>query len=109
MTTWRSLDGNEPRPAKASLDAIANKLGAPKASALAAVFDRWADIVGDGIAAHTRPRTLRKGVLVIAVDDPAWATEIRSRGGEIVARCAAVAGAETVAKIEVRVVAPWSS
>ena len=107
---WKPLDDDVgPKPVKASLDAIARKIGAPKASSLAAVFDRWADIVGDAVAAHAQPRTLKKGTLIVAVDDPAWATEIRFRGPEIVGRCAAVAGPDAVAKIEVRVVAPWSS
>jgi predicted nucleic acid-binding Zn ribbon protein len=107
---WKPLDeDNDPRPVKASLDAIAHNLGAPKASSLAAVFDGWADLVGPAIAAHTRPRSLKRGVLSVAVDDPAWATELRFRGPEIVARCGEVAGLDAVVKIEVRVVPPWSS
>jgi len=107
---WKPLDeDNGPKPVKASLDAIARRIGAPKASALVAVFDRWTEVVGPAIAAHAQPRTLKKGTLVVVVDDPAWATELRFRGPEIVEGCAVVAGADAVAKIEVRVVAPWSS
>ena len=108
--TWRPLDDDAgPRPAKASLDAIAHKLGAPKAASLAALFDRWAEIVGDAVAAHAQPRSLKRGVLSVAVDHPAWATELRYMEAEIMARSNGVAGAGTVAKIEVRVVPPWSS
>ena len=110
MSNWKSLDEDDgPRPVKDSLDAIARKVGAPKASSLAALFDRWPDIVGDAIARHAQPRTLKKGTLVVAVDDPAWATELRFRSPEIIERCTAVAGPEVVAKIEVRVVPQWSS
>jgi predicted nucleic acid-binding Zn ribbon protein len=108
--TWKPLDDDhDPRPVGASLDAIAQRLGAPKASALTAIFDRWTDVVGAAIAAHAQPRTLKKGTLVIAVDDPAWASELRFRSDEIAERCSAVAGSGTVAKIEVRVVPRWSS
>lgn len=106
---WRPLDDDaEPRPVSASLDAIARKLGAPKAESLAALFERWADVVGDAVAAHTRPRTLKRGVLSVAVDHPAWATELRSLEPQIVAHCARVAGADAVTKIDVRVVPEWS-
>ena len=108
--TWKPLDeDNGPKPVRASLDAIARRIGAPKASALAAVFDRWTDVVGPAIAEHAQPRTLKRGTLVVVVDDPAWATELRFRGPEIVEQCVAVAGPGAVAKIEVRVVSPWSS
>jgi predicted nucleic acid-binding Zn ribbon protein len=104
MTPWRELDADDsPRPVGASLDRIAQRLGAPKASALAAVFDRWNEVVGDAVAAHAKPRSLRKGSLVVAVDDAAWATELRSIADRIVARCAEVAGVDVVTNIDVRV------
>jgi predicted nucleic acid-binding Zn ribbon protein len=88
---------------KESLDAIARRLGAPRADSLGALFNRWSEIVGEGIAAHATPRSLRRGTLIVAVDDPAWATELRSMTPMILERCAAVAGADMVARIEVRV------
>ncbi len=105
MSPWRPLDEDEgPRPVKASLDRLAQRFGAPKAAALEVLFDRWAEVVGDAVAAHARPRSLRKGALLVAVDDPAWATEVRSISAQIVARCAEVAGVEAVTELEVRVV-----
>ena len=110
MSNWKPLDEDDgPRPVNASLDSIARRMGAPKASSLAALFDGWSDVVGPAVAAHAQPRTLKKGTLIVAVDDPAWATELRFRGPEIIERCTAVAGPDVVAKIEVRVVPPWSS
>ena len=104
MSPWRPLErDDEPRPVSASLDRIVGRMGAPRAAALSAVFDGWAAIVGEGVAAHARPRTLRKGTLVVDVDDGAWATELRSLGPRIIERCNAAAGPEIVEKIEVRV------
>jgi predicted nucleic acid-binding Zn ribbon protein len=104
MGNWRPLEEpNEPRPVRASLDQLAQKLGAPKAAALEALFARWADVVGEVVAAHARPRALRKGVLTVAVDDPAWATELRSISARILDRCAEVAGAGVVDQIDVKV------
>jgi len=105
VTPWKPLDDDsrDPRPVKASLDRIVQKMGAPKAASLEAVFEGWADIVGDAVAGHARPRTLRNGTLVVAVDDPAWASELRFLGPQILVRCAAVAGVDVVRRIEVKV------
>jgi predicted nucleic acid-binding Zn ribbon protein len=70
---------------------------------LAAVFSRWPDVVGDAVAAHTRPLSLSRGTLVVAVDQPAWATQLRFLSGDLLARLADVAGPGAVRAIEVRV------
>jgi predicted nucleic acid-binding Zn ribbon protein len=104
MSPWKPLDGDPgPRPVSDSLDAVARRFGAPKASALEALFDRWAEVVGDAIAAHARPSSLRKGTLVVAVDDSAWATELRSLVPQIIERCALFAEAGTVERVDVKV------
>jgi predicted nucleic acid-binding Zn ribbon protein len=41
------------------------------------VFGRWAEAVGDAIAGHVRPIKLDGTMLVVEVDDPAWATQLR--------------------------------
>jgi predicted nucleic acid-binding Zn ribbon protein len=104
VSPWKPLDdGREPRPVKASLDRVVHKMGGPKAASLEAVFEGWAGIVGDAVAGHARPRSLRNGTLVVDVDDPAWASELRFLGPQILDRCAAAAGADTVRRIEVKV------
>lgn len=88
---------------RASLDGLARQLGAPGAGALEVLFDGWPGVVGAAVAAHARPRALRRGVLVVAVDDAAWATELRSISGQIIERCREVAGPDVVDAIEIRV------
>ena len=53
---------------------------------LTEVFARWEEVVGAEVAAHAEPRSLRDGVLVIAVDQPAWATQLRFLGADLLAR-----------------------
>jgi predicted nucleic acid-binding Zn ribbon protein len=104
MSPWRPLErDDEPRPVRASLDRVIKKMGAPTASSLGAVFEGWADIVGEAVAAHARPRSLRNGTLVVDVDDPAWASELRFLGPQILDRCATAAGPDVVRRIEVKV------
>jgi predicted nucleic acid-binding Zn ribbon protein len=104
MSPWKPLDSDPgPRPVNDSLDSLARRLGAPRASSVEAVFARWEEVVGESVASHAQPRSLRRGTLVVAVDDPAWASELRSLIPAILERCAALAGADTVRKIDVRV------
>ena len=71
----RRRDG--PVPLAEALGALANRLGLGRGDVVATVFGRWEDLVGPAVAAHTRPLRLDAGTLHLAVDHPAWATEVR--------------------------------
>ena len=102
--SWRPLPEEEgPRPVRDSLDAFARRLGASDAAPLALVFAHWEEIVGPAVAAHARPKSLVRGALVVAVDQPAWATQLRYLGPQLVERIGELAGAGAVERIEVKV------
>ncbi len=61
-------------------------MGADGAVELAAVRDVWPEIVGPQTAAHAWPKALVAGVLTVATDHHAWATELRLFGSELVKR-----------------------
>ncbi|HZN13654.1 MAG TPA: DUF721 domain-containing protein [Acidimicrobiales bacterium] len=104
MSPWKPLSEDPgPRRVAASLDAVTRRLGAPNAASLGAVFERWAEIVGEGVAGHARPRSLRRGTLIVDVDDTAWASELRFLVAQILERCVVVAGPDTVRKIDIKV------
>ena len=106
---WRPLptpDGagaGEPAPIGASLDRVARRLGVGRASTLPAVFERWSELVGEGVGARTRPRALRGTTLVVAVDDPSWATQLRWLEADLVARIGAELGPGVVTALELLV------
>ena len=100
----RPLEPPDPRRLGESLDAVARSLGAPPASALVTLFDGWADIVGDSVAAHSRPLSLTRGTLAVAVDEPGWATQLIYLQAELLRRLDEALGAGVVAGIRVRVV-----
>src|ERR1700722_18757754 len=104
---WRPtparVDEREPLPVAASLDRLASSLGAPRAGVLTAVFSGWADLVGPDVAAHARPISLREGVLVVSVDQPGWATQLRYLSAELLRRVADAAGVGSVTEVQVRV------
>ena len=106
MSPWKPLptgdsSGREPRPLSESLDRLTAALGVPSASSLGAVFDRWDEIVGEGVSAHVRPRSLRDGTLVVEVDQPVWVTQLRFLEADVLRRVAEVAGAPAD-RLEVR-------
>jgi predicted nucleic acid-binding Zn ribbon protein len=55
---------------------------------------RWDEVVGPALAARSRPGRLAGGVLVVVVESPAWATQLRYLTGQIAGRATAVGGAE---------------
>lgn len=46
-------------------------------------FELWSEVVGDKIARHTEPLSLRKGVLRITVSDHAWIQQLQFLKEEI--------------------------
>src|SRR5215470_3827679 len=86
-----------------SLEVVVRGLRGVGAKATAGVFGRWEDVVGAHVAAHVRPVVLDDGRLVVDVDEPGWATQLRYLEAELLERLAAVAGPGAVRTIEVRV------
>jgi hypothetical protein len=78
-------------------------LGAPEASGVHLVFDRWSEVVGEALAARTRPVKLDGSRLVLAVDEPAIATHVRFLQAELLARLGDLLGPGRVTAIDLRV------
>ena len=105
MTPWRPLPGDAPPPRglRDSLDRIARSLGGPSADALSTIFSRWEDIVGPAVAEASRPLSLHRGTLTIAVDQPGWATQLTYLQADLLRSIEAVAGPGTVTSVRVTV------
>ena len=86
----------------ASLERVARRLGTSPPRVLTAVFSDWERLVGPEIAAHACPTSLRDGALVVVVDQPAWAAQLRFMTSDLMARIRAEADAPEVVKIEIR-------
>jgi predicted nucleic acid-binding Zn ribbon protein len=91
---------------RAGLDALLGHLGGPSAGAVRGLFDDWDELVGDRIAAHARPRSLRDGALTVDVDDPAWASQLGYLEHDLLERLAERLGEGVVGSIRYRVRVP---
>jgi predicted nucleic acid-binding Zn ribbon protein len=97
-----------PRPLAEGLDDAVARLSpkgvaGPPATSLSAVFTRWEEIAGEAVARHVQPVRLSGGVLVVAADHPAWATQVRALGAGLLVRVGEVSGtAPTRLEVTVR-------
>lgn len=85
--------------------AIGGLLGArgwEQQAAMGSVFGRWAEIVGQDVAAHTRPDSFADGELAVTADSTAWATQVRLLAPVLVRRLNAELGDGSVRRVRVR-------
>jgi predicted nucleic acid-binding Zn ribbon protein len=89
-----------------AIDGLLDTRGWQERAAMGSVFGRWAEIVGQDLAAHTRPDSFADSELVVTADSTAWATQVRLLASVLVARLNAELGQGTVRRVKVRGPAP---
>ncbi|UCZ60682.1 MULTISPECIES: DUF721 family protein [Mycolicibacterium] len=65
------------------------------------VFGQWSTVVGDQIAEHASPTSLRDGVLTVTAESTAWATQLRMVQSQILAKIAASVGDGIVTSLKI--------
>lgn len=99
----REPGGPPPRPLSASFEAVARNLGGAGGPALVDLLRRWPEVVGEALAAHCRPVSLRAGTLTIAADEPAWGAQLGWLEADLRRRLDDTLGAGVVTRIAVRI------
>ncbi|MEO8364363.1 MAG: DUF721 domain-containing protein [Ilumatobacteraceae bacterium] len=87
------------------LDTLLKRLGSESSTVVAGIFSNWDQLVGDAVAQHASPIKLEAGRLLVEVDEPAWATQMRFLESEIISKLSASSG-NTINGIDVRVKRP---
>ena len=82
---------------------VGDELGLAEPRSFTRLVDAWNDVVGDAVAQHSRPRGVRNGVLDIAVDAPAWATQLRYLEADLVDRASRLVGPGVVTAVRISV------
>src|SRR5271155_1259702 len=95
-----------PRRIGEGLNTVVGRLGDGRtggsASTLGMVFGHWEEIAGPAMSAHVWPLRLSGDVLTVAVDNPAWATQVRALSSELLDQVRNKCGGE-LTRIEVTV------
>jgi predicted nucleic acid-binding Zn ribbon protein len=94
-------DGRDPQPLGRAASELSSSRGWSPRVAEGTVFARWSEVVGDQIAEHARPATLRDGVLTISAESTAWATQLRMVQAQVLAKIAAAVGEGVVTSLRV--------
>lgn len=92
------------RPARRvsqNLDRVVRSLGLPKVDAVSALFGQWEQVVGEDIARHCQPASLKEGTLTLMAVDQAWATELGWMESVLVEACEEALGEKLVESVRV--------
>lgn len=65
------------------------------------VFGQWPTVVGEQIAEHASPTSLRDGILTVTAESTAWATQLRMVQSQILAKIAASVGDGVVTSLKI--------
>ena len=94
---WRPLDEDRgPRKIGDGLDRIV-----PGGKVFRTLLERWPELVGDNLASHIRPSAIEAKTLVIAVEDPAWASQLKWLETDLLERLAEALGEGVVDDLRV--------
>jgi predicted nucleic acid-binding Zn ribbon protein len=86
----------------AALGGLLSARGWRERAAVGTVFGDWRRIVGDELAAHSRPESFEDGELTVSADSDVWATQLRVLASQLVKRLADELGHGVVRRIRVR-------
>jgi len=97
---------NRDGPVAASelLQRLLRTLEKPSPDVIISVFKRWEQVVGADIAKHCRPVAIEGDRLIVAADDPMWASEFQWLSEMVLDRLAEVSGGRRMEHLAIRVV-----
>lgn len=94
-------DTRDPQLFSAAAGDLAKRRGWSGRVSEGAVLGRWESVVGEQIAAHATPTELRDGVLSVAAESTAWATQLRLVQAQILGKIASAVGDGVVTSLKI--------
>lgn len=76
-------------------------MGMTNVDSINALFVDWPEIVGEHLAQHCVPRSLRDQVLTIEATDQQWATELKWMTSLLIERCCVALGDDAVTEVRI--------
>ncbi|MFL0277997.1 DUF721 family protein [Mycobacterium sp. SMC-19] len=94
-------DRRDPQTLGAATRDLAQSRGWSAQVAEGTVLGQWRAVVGDDIASHATPTRLSDGVLSVAAESTAWATQLRLVQAQLLAKIAAAVGDGVVKTLKI--------
>ena len=94
-------DVRDPQPLGRVARDLAKKRGWSVHVAEGTVLGHWPSVSGRQIADHTTPTALKDGVLSVAAESTAWATQLRMIQAQLLAKIAAAVGNGVVTSLKI--------
>jgi predicted nucleic acid-binding Zn ribbon protein len=94
-------DDRDPQPLGRLAARVAAEHGWNERLSGGQVFARWAELVGQDVAEHTRPIELRDGEMTVQADSTAWATQLRLLQRQLIAMIAKGIGHGVVKRMRI--------
>ena len=94
-------DVRDPQPLGRLARELAKKRGWSGQVAEGTVLGNWSAVVGQQIADHAMPTALSDGVLSVAAESTAWATQLRMIQAQLLAKIAAAVGNGVVTSLKI--------
>ncbi|KKC02071.1 DUF721 family protein, partial [Mycobacterium nebraskense] len=94
-------DARDPQPLGRLARDLAKKRGWSAQVAEGTVLGNWSAVVGQQIADHATPTSLNDGVLGVAAESTAWATQLRMIQSQLLAKIAAAVGNGVVTSLKI--------
>src|ERR1700761_2045692 len=91
----------DPQPLGRLARDLAKKRGWSGQVAEGTVLGNWPSVVGHQIADHATPTALNEGVLSVAAESTAWATQLRMIQAQLLAKIAAAVGNGVVTSLKI--------
>lgn len=93
---------SDPTPLGDALGEVISERGWSTEVSVHALLGRWASIVGDAVAAHSKPESFAAGVVTVRTESTAWASQLRLMIPQLLAKLNAAVGDGTVQRIVVK-------
>ena len=81
-----SANNPEPTPISSSIEKLLKSLRGGDRLTTVTVFSRWEELVGESVASHVRPLKLDNATLIVEVDEPMWATQMKFLEADVLKR-----------------------
>lgn len=94
-------DIRDPQPLGRVARELAKKRGWSGYVAEGTVLGEWPSVVGQEIADHATPVSLSDGILSVAAESTAWATQLRMMQAQLLAKIAAAVGNGVVTSLKI--------